>query len=326
MVDHLLTKYKSIISSELFAFLYVTSGGILQRLNYHHLLYFREIAVSGSISKASQKLGVGQPAVSAQLKTLEESIGQKLFERVRRGLVLTEAGRFALQTANEVYRSGNTFWEVMENKILSSRVQFSLGVLDSVPKHMILKLIRDARNICECHVTIHQGRGADLLRDLNSHALDLLITNFRAPFSGSGELFSRLLGKSRISIFAAPEFKELRKTFPRSLDGQLVVLPTSDSQLRHDVDRYFRANNIHVGHFAETQDTSVQKLIAAEGFALAPLPDFSAREMEREKKLIKIGVMEDVWEEFWLIGIRRTIDNPVVLKLVRDFQFSFKEV
>ena len=44
-------------------------------LNYHHLLYFREIAKEGSIAKASEKLLVGQPALSHQLKQLEESLG-----------------------------------------------------------------------------------------------------------------------------------------------------------------------------------------------------------------------------------------------------------
>ena len=43
-------------------------------LNYHHLIYFREIAKEGSISKASEKLLIGQPALSAQLKQLEEEL------------------------------------------------------------------------------------------------------------------------------------------------------------------------------------------------------------------------------------------------------------
>ncbi len=298
----------------------------MQNLNYHHLLYFREIAITGSISKAALRLKLGQPAISAQLKTLEESVGQKLFERVNRGLVLTEAGKYALQIANEIHRSGSSFLEVMEKKTLNSRVQLNLGVLDSVPKHLILKLIREARGIKECHVTIIEGRTNELIKGLNSHALDILITNHRAPFTGQGEISSRPLGKSKVAIFGAPKHKNLRKNFPNSLQGQLLVVPTLDSQLRHDIDQYFRDHNTQVGLFAETQDTSVQKLIAAESFALVPLPEFSAREMIRENKLIKIGVLNDVWEEYWLISIKRLIDNPVALKLVKDFQFSFSNV
>jgi LysR family transcriptional regulator, transcriptional activator of nhaA len=318
-------KIKSIILRESFDFLYTPHWrATLQRLNYHHLMYFREIALSGSISKAALRLGVGQPAISAQLKTLEASVGQNLFERINRGLVLTEAGKFALQMANEIYQSGNNLLEVMEKKVLSSRVQLNLGVLDSVPKHMILKLIRDARDICDCHVTIIEGRTGDLLRQLSNHALDLLITNCRAPFSDEGEAYSRLLGKSKIALFGAPEKKRLCRNFPRSLDGELMVVPTNDSQLRHDIDHYFRLNNLHIPIFAETQDTSIQKLVAAEGFALTPLPEFSAKEMVRERKLINIGIMEDVWEEFWIVSVQRTIDNPVALKLARDFQFTFE--
>ena len=65
-------------------------------LNYHHLLYFWVVACTGSISKASRELLVSQPTISTQLKTLEESLGKQLFDRVGRGLELTETGRIVL--------------------------------------------------------------------------------------------------------------------------------------------------------------------------------------------------------------------------------------
>ena len=82
---------------------------MIKWLNYHHLLYFRTIATEGSISRASEKLSVGQSALSSQLKQLEESIGQQLFQRKGRSLELTEAGKVALEYAEEIFQKGEEF-------------------------------------------------------------------------------------------------------------------------------------------------------------------------------------------------------------------------
>ncbi|RYZ97910.1 MAG: LysR family transcriptional regulator, partial [Proteobacteria bacterium] len=66
-------------------------------LNYHHLYYFRTIANEGSIARAAEKLRLGQSTLSAQLKTLEESLGIALFDRKHKKLILTEQGRMALE-------------------------------------------------------------------------------------------------------------------------------------------------------------------------------------------------------------------------------------
>jgi len=292
------------------------------RLNYHHLMYFRETALQGSMSKAAEKLHVGQPALSGQLKLLEDALGHKLFERANRRLTLTEAGKHALQCANEIHKSGTTLVGAMQNRPFSSTVRLTIGVLDSVPKHLTLKLIRDARSIVECQVTVLEGRSDDLLRDLQANVIDILVTDNHAPVGGRGGVYSRALARSPVGIFGAPKFKSLKPGFPGSLNRQPFVLPTFDSKLRHDIEHYFTLHNLDVQVFTETQDTSVQKLVGTEGYGLLPLPEFSVMELVRDKKLVALGIMEGVYEEFWLISAKRIIENPVAARLIKDFQFS----
>ena len=64
----------------------------MEWLNYHHLYYFWTAAREGGVVKASEKLNLAQPTISGQIKILEESLGERLFERQGRGLVLTETG------------------------------------------------------------------------------------------------------------------------------------------------------------------------------------------------------------------------------------------
>jgi LysR family transcriptional regulator, transcriptional activator of nhaA len=75
-------------------------------INYHHLFYFKVIAEEGSVSRAAEKLRLGQPTLSAQLRQLEESLGVRLFERRHKKLILTEQGKVALEYSKNIFRTG----------------------------------------------------------------------------------------------------------------------------------------------------------------------------------------------------------------------------
>src|SRR3954464_657371 len=62
----------------------------MEWLNYHHLLYFWTVVREGGVSRAAEKLRLAQPTVSAQVKVLEDTLGQPLFDRQGRRLILTD--------------------------------------------------------------------------------------------------------------------------------------------------------------------------------------------------------------------------------------------
>ena len=64
-------------------------------MDTHRLKYFLRIAEEGSITRAAAVLGIAQPALSRQIRLLEEDLGITLFERTRRGVHLTDVGREA---------------------------------------------------------------------------------------------------------------------------------------------------------------------------------------------------------------------------------------
>lgn len=291
-------------------------------LNYHHLMHFRTIATEGGISKAAEKLRLGQSGLSSQLKQLEESFGQTLFERKNRSLVLSEAGEVALQYANEIYQKGEELLEVMSDGTCTPKTHLHLGALDSIPKHLITKLVEEARKITNCKITVLEGRGDELLRELSSRQLDIMISNYPAPVM-EADFYSRSLAKVPISLFGALKYKKIKKGFPGSVSEQALILPTYHSKLRQDVDHFFHNHSIFYKTLAEVQDTSVQKILAVDGKGLVPLPEFSVKDLVKEKKLVKIGVLSGVFEEYWMVSAKRSIGNPVASELLKNFQFSF---
>ena len=74
-------------------------------LNYHHLRYFWMVAREGGLRRAAEKLHVSPPSISAQIRDLEEVLGEKLFRRSGRGNVLTDVGQVVLRYADEIFTS-----------------------------------------------------------------------------------------------------------------------------------------------------------------------------------------------------------------------------
>lgn len=291
-------------------------------LNYHHLYYFRTIAHEGGIAKAAEKLRLGQPTLSTQLRQLEEALGHLLFDRTKRTLVLTEAGKVALEYADSIFRSGDELMQVLDDKTFTGRTDVKFGALDSVPKRVLLSLVEAALEEGQCTVSLLEGRGDELFREMLSHQIDLIISNYPPVSSDVGRVYSRSVAKVSVAVFGAPKFAHLKKGFPRSLVGQPFILPTAHSKLRHDLDHYFAINKLRVLPVAETQDTSLQKLLGIEGHGLIPLPEFTTRDLIGDKKLVKIGALPNVNEEFWLISAQRKIENPIAARIMKTFQLT----
>ena len=291
----------------------------MQWLNYHHLFYFRAIATEGGIARAAEKLRIGQPTLSAQLKQLEEMVGKPLFERRNRKLILTEAGKAALDYANEIFRMGEEMLEVLKDKTPENQAHLQIGALDSVPKSIILSIIMNAYKISPCTVSILEGKGDELLRELRAHRIDLIVSNYPSQVVEDDTVFSRSVAKLPVFVYGVEKYKGLKKNFPKSLNHVQFVLPTAHSKLRHDLNHYFKVNEIEITSIAETQDTSLQKLIAKHGVGLAPFSEVEAR----EEGLIKIGQMKDVFEEIWLISAQRKLENPIAATLMNTFKLKY---
>lgn len=284
-------------------------------LNYHHLFYFYTIATEGGIARAAEKLRIGQPTLSAQLKQLEESVGKPLFERRNRKLFLTEAGKAALEYAKEIFRMGDEMMEVLKDRTPGNQQHLQIGALDSVPKGIILSLTMKAYKIAPCVVSILEGKGDELFRELRAHRIDLIVSNYAPQVVEGEKFFARSVAKLPVFVYGSEKFKSLRRGFPQSLNGVPFVLPTVHSKLRHDLNHYFKLHGIQISSVAETQDTSLQKLIAQHGVGIAPFSEVEGK----EQGLIKLGKLENVFEEIWLISAQRKMENPVASELMKKF-------
>ena len=289
-------------------------------VNYHHLLYFKTIAIEGGIAKAAKKLRLGQPTLSTQMKQFENTLGHELFDRSKRQLQLTEAGRMVLGYASEIFKLGDEMVDSLGDQHVATKIQVQIGAMDTVPKHLTLKVFHKAQSTFDCLVSISEGHGDELLRELRAHRLDLVITNYPPAVGEAAGFYAKKIGLMPVVICGAAKFSKLKKGFPASLKGQSFVMPSLQSKLRHDVEHFLKLSDIHVNTIAEVQDTSLQKLMGSHGDGLIPIALPAAEELIANSELINIGTLQDVHEELWLIAAQRRIQNPVAASIMKDFK------
>jgi len=288
-------------------------------INYHHLYYFKTIAEEGSVSKAATRLRLGQPTLSAQLKQFEDALGIKLFEREHKKLIITEQGKIALDYARSIFKIGSEMLEVLNDRIRPTRPAICIAALDSVPKQVVLRIAKAALKITPCHLTLIEGNSDELLRELTSHRADLFLTNFLPTALSTKGLSHRRIAKNRVGIYAHKKYIKLRSGFPKTLEGQPMILPTYDSRMRYDLDHWAAANKISFDTVAESQDIAVKKLMAVEGLGLLPAAPHSVTHQVLGGELFELGKLEGVTEELFLVSASRTIENPISKELMRSF-------
>ena len=113
----------------------------MEWVNYHHLLYFRTVAREGSITRASKVLLLAQPTISGQIRALEETLGEKLFARQGRNLVLTEFGRVVYRYADEIFSLGQEMSDVLKGRPTGRPLRVSVGVADLLPKLVVYRIL-----------------------------------------------------------------------------------------------------------------------------------------------------------------------------------------
>lgn len=288
-------------------------------INYHHLLYFKTIAEENSVSKAAVKLRVGQPTLSAQLKQFEDTLGVQLFERHHKKLVLTEHGSVALDYAKSIFKMGSEMYEALHDRLKPLRPTLHIGSLDSVPKQITLQLVKYALRISSCQITLSEGKAEELLRELVSHRIDLMLTNFIPAGVDARGLYPKLITKRNVAFFGAPRFKDLRKGFPKSISGNPMILPTYDSRLRQDLEHWAKLNEVDLNIIVESQDIAMKKLMAISEMGLIPAATHTVTGQVLRGELIEIGKIQGISEELFLVSAQRKIANPIAAKLQSQF-------
>lgn len=286
-------------------------------LNYHHLLYFWTVVQEGGVSKAAHKLRLSQPTVSAQVKLLEDMLGERLFHRQGRTLALTDTGRIVFRHADEIFGIGRELIETLRGRPSGRPQQLAVGVANAVPKLIVCRLLRPtARLPVPVHLVCREDSAEQLVAQLALHELDVVIADTPAPPHVRVKVFNHLLGESDTAFFApAPLAAKLRRRFPASLENAPMVLPSSDTALRRDLNAWFESTGLRPRILAEFEDTALMKAFAHDVGAVFPAPLAIEKDISRVYGARVIGATDAVRERYYAISAERRVKHPGVLAI-----------
>lgn len=286
----------------------------MQRLNFHHLLYFRTVAREGSIAAACKRLHVTQPTISGQLRELEGSLGRKLLERSGRGLALTEAGRLVFRYADDIFSLGAELVDAVRGHLPAGELRVRVGVADVLPKLVVYRMLQPVLGMPErCRLMCFEGKTADLLGRLAVHDLDVVLTDTPLPPHAGVRAYSHRLGESGLTVFGASGLvKRYKPGFPGSLEGAKFLLPTPNSAVRRTLDHWFQSRRLSPFVAGEFEDSALLKIFGQSGAGLFAAPTFIEREIRQQYSVRVVGRLDGAREQFYAISMERRIRNPAV--------------
>jgi LysR family transcriptional activator of nhaA len=289
-------------------------------LNYHHLRYFHAVAREGSVSGASEKLRTSQPSICAQVKQLEAALGETLYRRRGRSIVLTDFGRVIYGYAEEIFTLGRELLTTAKRAPTARLLRLHVGIVDSFPKLLSLDILRPVfAHVPRIQVTCQEGKLDDLLGQLAAHRLDALLADEPPPSGAQVRTFSHPLGASGVTFCAAPALAgKLSGRFPRNLQGAPMLLPTHNTALRRDLEKWFRSVSIEPEVVGEFEDAALAKIVATEGLGITAVPTVVAAEAIERYGFVTLGRTEECRIQLYLIAAERRIEHPAVALLARE--------
>jgi LysR family transcriptional activator of nhaA len=292
----------------------------MEFLNYHHLRYFWSVAKEGGLTRAAAKLHVSQPTISAQIQALEGVLGDKLFRRSGRNLVLTDAGQHVLAYANEIFSLGEDLLHSIKQRPTSRPLRLNIGVSDALPKLVAYQIIGPVFRLAQrVQVSCREASTADMLIDLAAYRLDLVLADEPASSGVSPHVFNHFLGESSVTFCAAPALaRKLRRGFPRSLHEAPALLPMSNSGVRRSLENWFDNVGIRPRLVGEFYDAAFVNVLAQDGLGFMSVPTIVARETTTRFGLSPIGRTNQCQQQFYAIAPERKLTHPAVTAITSN--------
>jgi LysR family transcriptional activator of nhaA len=287
----------------------------MEWLNYHHFLYFWMVAKEGSIVRAGKQLRLSHPTISGQIRRLEDVLGEKLFVRKGRNLVMTEVGRVAYRYADEIFSLGQEFLDTVHHRAGAKPIRLVVGVSNVLAKSIVYRILAPAFRLEEpVRIVCRDDRSVEaFLGDLAENAVDVILSDAPAPAGTAVRVFNHPLGECGTLFFGAPLIaRRLRRRFPRSLDGIPFVLPAADSAHRRDLDEWLRTRDVRPSIVAELDDTALGTVFGEAGLGVFTASDVLEEEVTRRYKVEVLGRAKELRQRFYAISAERKIQHPAV--------------
>ena len=244
----------------------------MRRYTLRQLDTFIEVARQQSISRAAAVLHVSQPAVSMQLRQLEDIFGMPLYEQVGRSIALTEAGRDALQHAQAALAQLRGLDDAMASRCGIRKGRIDLAMVSTAKYFVPMLLVLFRKKFPDIEITLQIHNRENIMRLLMLNEVDLVIMG-RAP--ESIDCVATAFATNPLGVICAPEHPlSRRRNAPLAiLDDQVFVVRETGSGTRQAMERLFGEHGIRprIAMEMPSNETIKQAVMAGMGMSFLSL-------------------------------------------------------
>lgn len=288
----------------------------MAQINLHHLRLFRAVASDGTLTGAAAALNLSQSALSSQIKALEASLGQPLFERRGRGLVLTEAGRIALDHAEAIFRTADDLTATLRETGRARRA-LRVGALATLSRNFQMQVLRPLVGRADVEVVLRSGSQEELLRGLEGLALDVVLTNLAPARDATSPWLVHRLDEQPVGLIGTPSRVGPPAPLRDLLARQPLIVPTRETALRAGFDALAARLGVVPVLAAEVDDMAMIRLLARADAGLAVIPPIVVRDELAAGTLVEAARLEGMGEVFLAVTLQRRFPNPLVAEVLR---------
>ena len=289
----------------------------MAELNFHHLRYFHMVAHEGNLTRAAQRLNVSQSAVSTQIRLLEERLGHPLFERRGRALILTEAGRIALDHADAIFETGDELLNTLGERDSRQRQVLRVGSQATLSRNFQIGFLQPLIGRDDVEIVIRSGALGELLAGLEAHRIDIVLANIAPQRDAATPGITHTIADQPVSLIGTPELVGKNAQLDTLLAERPLILPTIDTSIRSGLDALFNRLAIRPKIAAEVDDMAMIRLLAREGVGLAIVPPIVVKDELESAALVEVGRLSGLEEIFYAITLRRRFPNPLLAGLLQ---------
>jgi LysR family transcriptional activator of nhaA len=290
----------------------------MSTLNLHHLRLFRAVARDGTLTGAAKTLNISQSAVSAQIKSLEATLGHDLFERRGRNLVLSEAGRIALDHADEIFRAAENLTATLKRTETKRRI-LRIGARATLSRNFQMSFLDPLIGRDDVEVILRSGTQEMLLRALEAQALDIVLTNLVPARDAASPFLVHSLADQPVSLIGFPERLAGEATSIADIvASQPLVLPTPETSLRAGFDALLERLGIVPKIAAEADDMAMLRLLARADAGVAVIPAIVVQDELEAGRLKEYARLDEVREVFAAVTISRKFPNPLIAEVLHQ--------
>ena len=287
----------------------------MYKINFNHLYYFLTIAKEGTIVKAAKKLNMTQPALSHQLKLLEQDLDKKLFDRVGRNLVINENGEAVRSYASKIFRHSEEMIQYLKSDSENFVKIIKVGTVPWLSKDQTFEFLKPLISSQHIRVEVYQKDLETLIKDVQSSRLDLILCD--SPYSGRSK---KLLGH-RIEtdpiVCVSSSKKGFKGTFPKNIFDKKAITYSETCLMSDKIEQFLKSHKIPINIVGAFSDSSLIKVAIERTGVIGFLPLSAVSKELKKKTLYKIGELGSLKFSLWAITRKDYKKEGLIANLIK---------